>query len=85
MCIPAARGVMEPLNEAQQECKQDRAQMEPGGGGGGGAGAGKVSLKPSALFSEQVGGQASGAGVWFGTPRLSHVEEACVGSAGPRV
>lgn len=22
MCIPAARGVMEPLNEAQQECKQ---------------------------------------------------------------
>lgn len=26
MCIPAARGVMEPLNEAQQECKQNRVK-----------------------------------------------------------
>lgn len=31
MCIPAARGVMESLNEAQQECKQNRAKDEAWG------------------------------------------------------
>lgn len=31
MCIPAARGVMESLNEPQQECKQNRAKDEAWG------------------------------------------------------
>lgn len=31
MCIPAARGVMESVNEAQQECKQNRAKDEAWG------------------------------------------------------
>lgn len=31
MCIPAARGMMESLNEARQECKQNRVKDEAWG------------------------------------------------------
>lgn len=66
MCIPAARGVMELLNEAQQECKQNRVKDGAWGRLRVGREEESVALKLSALFfsllcSKQVRGHASGA------------------------
>lgn len=81
MCIPAARGVMESLNEAQQECKQNRAKDEARGCLRVGREQEQRTLLlnslctrlHSLLCSEQVRDRPSP----VGKSRLSHVEEMC--------